>query len=75
MQGTQELADCGDFLVYDDYDATVGVTNFYDNAGNVTALHMAINGTDTYRQSVTGETITRGMCIVRVFFPKKHLYS
>jgi hypothetical protein len=58
MQGTQLLADCGDFLVYDDYDATVGVTNFYDKDHNVIAVHMAINGTDTYRQSVTGETIT-----------------
>ena len=58
MQDTQELADCGDFLVYDDYDTTVDVTNFYDKAGNVTALHMAINGTDTYWQSVTGERIT-----------------
>ena len=59
MQGTDVLAHRSGFDVYDDYDTTVDVTNFYDKAGNVTALHMAINGTNTYyRQPVTGERIT-----------------
>jgi hypothetical protein len=58
LQGTQVLANCGTFQVFDDYDATVGVTNYYDNDGNFVEQHLAINGTDTYRQSVTGQSIT-----------------
>jgi hypothetical protein len=60
VQGTQLLADCGSFQVLDDYYETVGVTNFYDNDGTLIETHFAINGTDTYRQSVTGQSITMG---------------
>jgi hypothetical protein len=60
QQGTQLLADCGSFQVFDDYVGTVGQTIFYDNDGNPVEVHLAINGTDTYRQSVTGQSITMG---------------
>ena len=60
MQGTQVLADCNGFQVFDDYDATVVKTDYYDKAGNRVEIHLAINGTDTYRQSVTGQSITMG---------------
>ena len=58
LHGTQQLADCGTFQVMDDYDGIVYVTNFYDNDGNLIKTHLAINATDTYRQSVTGQSIT-----------------
>ena len=60
LQGTQLLANCDGFQVFDDYDATVDVTTFYDKDGNRVEIHQAINGTDTYRQSVTGQSITMG---------------
>ena len=60
LLGTQVLADCDGFQVFDDYDETIGVTNFYDNDGNLIETHLAINGTDTYRQSMTGQSITMG---------------
>jgi len=60
MQGTQVLANCDGFQVFDDYDATIVQTNFYDKDGNRTEIHQMINGTDTYRQSVTGQSITMG---------------
>jgi hypothetical protein len=60
VQGTQLLADCAGFQVFDDYAATIGHTYFYDNDGNVIEIHQAINATDTYRQSVTGQSITMG---------------
>lgn len=58
--GTQVLADCGNFQVLDDYYVMIEQTNFYDNSGKMTAIHQMINGTDTYRQSVTGQAITMG---------------
>lgn len=58
--GTQVLADCGSFQVMDDYNVMIEQTNFYDNSGKMTAIHQMINGTDTYRQSVTGQSITMG---------------
>jgi hypothetical protein len=60
QQGTQLLADCGSFQVFDDYVVTVGQTIFYNNDGNPVEVHLAISGTDTYRQSVTGQSITMG---------------
>ena len=60
VQGTQLLADCGSFQVFDDYAGTIGHTYFYDQEGNLIEIHQAISGTDTYRQSVTGQSITMG---------------
>lgn len=60
LHGTQLLADCGSFQVFDDYDATFVQTDFYNNDGARVAIHQMINGTDTYRHSVTGQTITMG---------------
>jgi hypothetical protein len=60
LQGTQLLANCNGFQVFDDYDATIVQTNYYDKDGNRVEIHQAINGTDTYRQSVTGQSITMG---------------
>src|SRR5690349_19021470 len=58
IQESGVLADCGNFQVVDDYAATIVVTDFYDNDGNLVEIHTPINGTDTYRQSVTGQSIT-----------------
>jgi hypothetical protein len=58
LQGTQVLANCDGFQVFDDYDVTIVETTYYDNDGNWAEIHDAINGTDTYRQSVTGQSIT-----------------
>lgn len=58
LQGTQLLASCDGFQVFDDYDVTIVQTIFYDQDGNPIEIHLAINGTDTYRQSVTGQSIT-----------------
>jgi hypothetical protein len=58
LKGTQLLATCDGFQVFDDYDATITQTTFYDKDGNPVEVHQAINGTDTYRQSVTGQSIT-----------------
>jgi len=60
LQGSQTLADCAGFQVIDDYDETIGVTNFFDNDGTNIETHLSIHGTDTYRQSVTGQSITMG---------------
>jgi hypothetical protein len=60
LEGTQVMADCDGFQVFDDYDATIVRTDFYDKDGNRIEVHLAINGTDTYRQSVTGQSITMG---------------
>jgi hypothetical protein len=60
LQGTQLLANCNGFQVFDDYDATIDQTTFYGKDGNAVEIHQAINGTDTYRQSVTGQSITMG---------------
>jgi hypothetical protein len=60
LQGSQLLANCNGFQVFDDYDATIDVTNFFDNDGNFVEQHLSIHGTDTYRQSVTGQSITMG---------------
>jgi len=60
LQGSQVLADCGSFQVFDDYDITLVRTDFYDNDGQRTQMHVSINGTDTYRQSVTGQSFTMG---------------
>jgi hypothetical protein len=60
LHGSQLLADCGGFQVFDDYDAMIDQTNYYDNDGNRVEIHQAINGTDTYRHSVTGQSITMG---------------
>jgi hypothetical protein len=60
LQGTQLLANCNGFQVFDDYDATIVQTNYYNQDGNRVEIHQAISGTDTYRQSVTGQSITMG---------------
>jgi hypothetical protein len=60
LLGTQVLADCDGFQVFDDYDETIVRSDFYDNDGILIETHLAINGTDTYRQSVTGQSIIMG---------------
>lgn len=60
LQGTEALADCGSFQVLDDYDVLLDITNYYDKDGDLVEIHTAINGTDTFRNSVTGEAITMG---------------
>lgn len=60
LQGTQVLADCGSFQVFDDYDITVEATTFYSSNGQPAQAHYKITGTDTYRHSVTGQSITMG---------------
>ena len=75
LQGTQLLADCGGFQVFDDYDETIVRTDFYDKDGNVVEIHMAISGTDTYRQSVTGQSITMGTHFMVHYDPETMLNS
>lgn len=58
LEGTQPLADCGDFLVLDQYDVEIVQTNFFDQDGVRVAIQQRIHGTDTYINSVTGESIT-----------------
>ncbi|MFN8456591.1 MAG: hypothetical protein U0401_18305 [Anaerolineae bacterium] len=60
LQGTASLADCDGFQVFDDYDITIVRTDFFDNDGNLTMMNMKIDGTDTYRHSVTGQSFTMG---------------
>lgn len=60
LQGTAVLAACDGFQVLDDYDITVVKTTFYDNDGNLTMMNLKIDGTDTYRHSVTGQSFTMG---------------
>lgn len=60
LQGSQLLANCDGFQVFDDYDVTIVQVNYYNKDGTRVEIHQAIKGTDTYRQSVTGETITMG---------------
>jgi len=60
LQGTALLAECDGFQVLDDYDIAIVQTTYYDNDGNRTMLNMKIDGTDTYRQSVTGQSFTMG---------------
>jgi hypothetical protein len=60
MEGTVSLADCDGFQVLDDYEITMVRTTFYDNDGNRTQMLIKIDGTDTYRHSVTGQAITMG---------------
>lgn len=60
LQGTVMLTDCGSFQVFDDYNITIVATTFYDKDGKRSQAHYAISGTDTYRHSVTGQSITMG---------------
>lgn len=60
LQGTVLLAQCDGFQVLDDYDITLVQTTFYDKDGNRTMMNIKIDGTDTYRHSVTGQSITMG---------------
>lgn len=52
------LADCGSFDLRDSFTFTWKGKEFYDADGNLTRVVMHVGGSDTFYNSVTGESVT-----------------
>jgi hypothetical protein len=57
-EGDVFLADCGDFDLRDHFTLDVDVTVFTNDAGDVTRVVEHVGGSDTFYNSVTGESVT-----------------
>jgi hypothetical protein len=56
--GDDFLADCGDFDLRDSFTFEIEGTEFSDDDGNVTRVVQHVGGSDTFYNSVTGESVT-----------------
>ncbi len=56
--GSEFLTDCGQFDLYDDWVLEWQGKEFLDEDGNVTRVVEHVWGSDTFRNSETGETLT-----------------